>query len=55
MKNSNIGKIPEDVFLKSLKSSNNIRESLINLGLVPAGSNYNRAKQILKKYNMILN
>lgn len=47
---SNTGKVivSDDEFLKVLKSSKNIRQALITLGLAPKGGNYERALRLLK-------
>ena len=45
--------ISEEDFIQALKSSSNIRQALLKLGLAPAGSNYTRAKDLLNKYQII--
>lgn len=47
--------IEEEVFLEALQTSSNIRQALIKLNLTPAGANYERAKALIEKYNIIFN
>lgn len=44
--------VDEEMFKNTLIESNNIRQALITLNLSPKGANYNRAKEIIKKYNI---
>ena len=53
-KNINKQHIPidENQFVEALRSSPNIRQALISLGLAPKGGNYTRAKELLIKYDI---
>lgn len=53
-KNINKQHIPidENQFVEALRSSSNIRQALISLGLAPKGGNYTRAKELLIKYDI---
>lgn len=44
--------ITDEDFLQALKSSSNIRQALLLLGLTPKGGNYSRAYKLIKKYNL---
>lgn len=51
----NIGKtepVPENKFVEALQNSPNIRQALLSLGLTAKGANYERAKKLIKKYNI---
>lgn len=52
IKKKNIESIDEETLKNALLASKNIRQALIALGLSPKGGNYNRAKEIIKKYNI---
>lgn len=55
-KNKNIQSntiISDKDFIEVLKSTPNIRQALMKLGLAPKGANYTRAKKILEIYNII--
>lgn len=45
--------INDDDFAKALKSSPNIRQALLKLGLAPKGGNYKRANEIIVKYQIL--
>lgn len=47
-KNKGVKIISDELMLKTLKSEKNIRQALIKLGVAPMGSNYDRAKRLLK-------
>lgn len=51
-KKNNKNIIPEEKFVEALKTSVNIRQALIKLGLAPKGGNYTRANELLAKYNV---
>ena len=40
--------IPEEEFVEALKTTSNIRQALIKIGLAPAGANYARAKNLIE-------
>ena len=44
--------ISEEQFVEALKSKNSIRQALISLGLTGAGGNYERAYELIVKYNI---
>lgn len=44
--------ISDEKFIEILKSSDNIRQALLQLNLVPAGANYDRAKKLIEKYQI---
>lgn len=44
--------ISEENFVKALQNSPNIRQALISLNLAPKGANYDRAKNLMQKYNI---
>ena len=44
--------VPEDSFVQALKDSRSIRQALILLDLTPAGGNYDRAYELIEKYNI---
>lgn len=44
--------ISEEVFVKALNESASIRQALISLGLTPKGGNYDRAYNLIGKYNI---
>jgi hypothetical protein len=48
-KNINTGrtKIPDEILIKALQETKNIRAALIKVGLTPKGGNYDRAKKLL--------
>ena len=52
IKKKNVELINEETLKNALLASKNIRQALITLGLSPKGGNYNRAKEIIKKYNI---
>lgn len=47
-------KIDEKVFVETLKNSKNISEALTKLNLTPCGGNYDRAKRLLFREEMVL-
>lgn len=53
-KNINLGKekIQEQDYVEALKSSPNIRQALLKLGLTAKGANYTRARELIIKYNI---
>ena len=51
-KNTN-NEISEEAFINALQNTSNIRQALIMLGLAPKGANYDRAKKIQKKYQIV--
>ena len=52
----NVGKkrkiVDEKEFVKALEESSSIRQALLKLGLTPKGGNYDRAHQLIIKYNI---
>lgn len=44
--------VPEDLFVQALKDNKSIRQALIKLNLSPAGANYERARELIEKYNI---
>lgn len=44
--------IPEESFVQALQESRSIRQALILLDLTPAGRNYDRAYELIEKYNI---
>ena len=50
--NRGIVKVSDDDFANALKNSDNIRQGLKQLGLTPRGDNYQRARDIIFKYNI---
>lgn len=44
--------ISEEDFVKALKENTSIRQALISLGLTGAGANYERANQLIAKYDI---
>jgi hypothetical protein len=51
-KNNHKDPIPEEQFVQALKDSKTIRKALILLNLTPAGANYDRAHELIDKYNL---
>lgn len=51
-KNSNCA-IPEEDFVQALQESRSIRQALILLDLNPAGRNYDRAYELIERYNIV--
>lgn len=45
-------KITEHEFIEAIKSNDNIRQALLELGLSAKGNNYKRAKNIIMKYDI---
>lgn len=45
--------ISDEDFIEALKSTPNVRQALLKLGLTAKGANYNRAYDLLNKYNII--
>lgn len=45
--------IPEEEFVEALKTTSNIRQALIKIGLAPAGANYARAKNLIEWYQIV--
>ena len=55
-KGKNINKteeIDDETFIEALKTTNNVRQALLKLGLTAAGGNYERAYNLINKYNII--
>ncbi len=52
MSNKYVYQIPDSQFIDIVKTSRNIREALINMGLVPKGGNYSTFKNRCKKLNV---
>ena len=50
--NKGIQKISDKDFVEALKDSPNIRQALRKLGLSAKGGNYQRAREIIFKYNI---
>ena len=46
-------KMSEDDFVKALQESSNIRQALKKLGLTTKGDNYQRARELIFKHNII--
>ena len=44
--------IPEEEFVKVLQNNKNIRQALLELGLTGAGGNYERANELIVKYQI---
>lgn len=44
--------VPEEKFVEALRNSSSIRQALLSLGLTGAGANYNRAYELIAKYNI---
>lgn len=51
--NKNINEISDEDFIEALKSTPNVRQALIKLGLTAAGGNYARAYDLINKYNIV--
>lgn len=51
--NKGIEKVSDDDFAEALKDSSNIRQALRKLGLSAKGGNYQRARDIIFKYNIM--
>lgn len=51
-KNSKVA-IPEENFVQALQESRSIRQALILLDLTPSGRNYDRAYELIERYNII--
>jgi predicted restriction endonuclease len=45
--------VSDEDFILALKSTKNIRQALIKLGISPAGANYTRAKRLMEQYDII--
>ena len=45
--------ISDEDFVQALKENKNIHSALKQLGLTPAGGNYERARELITKYNLI--
>ena len=52
-KDKKINPISEQEFVQALQSSPNIRQALLKLGLSPKGGNYQRANELIIKYQII--
>lgn len=46
-------KVTDEEFVNALKTSPNIRQALLKLGLTAKGGNYIRARELIIKYNII--
>lgn len=44
--------ISDEDFIDALKSTPNVRQALLKLGLTAKGANYDRAYNLLNKYNI---
>lgn len=44
--------VSEEDFVTALQNNSNIRQALLSLGLAAKGANYDRAKSLIKKYNI---
>ena len=44
--------VEEEDFVQALKENKNIRQALKQLGLTPAGANYERARELISIYNL---
>lgn len=44
--------IPEEEYVRVLRSSKSIHSALLELGLTPKGGNYTRARELIEKYNI---
>lgn len=51
-KNQNCA-IPEEDFVQALQESQSIRQALILLDLTPSGKNYDRAYELIERYNIM--
>lgn len=51
-KNSKVT-VPEEDFVQALQDSRSIRQALILLDLTPAGRNYDRAYELIERYNIV--
>lgn len=47
--------IDDNKFIEAIKKNTSIRRALIELNLAPKGGNYDRAKKLIKQYNIKLN
>ena len=45
-------KVSDECFVEALKSSKNIRQALISLGLTAKGGNYTRAYELIREYQI---
>lgn len=45
--------ITDEIFVEALKTSPNIRQALLRLGLTAAGGNYTRARELIHKNNIL--
>ena len=45
--------VSEEQFVEALKTTPNVRQALLKLGLTAKGANYNRAYDLLNKYNIV--
>ena len=45
--------VPEEDFVQALQESRSIRQALILLDLTPAGKNYDRAYELIERYNIM--
>lgn len=45
--------ISEEDFVEALKTTPNVRQALLKLGLTAKGGNYNRAYDLINKYNIV--
>ena len=51
-KNSNVA-VSEEDFVQALRESRSIRQALILLDLTPSGKNYDRAYELIERYNLV--
>jgi Zn finger protein HypA/HybF involved in hydrogenase expression len=56
-KNINNGstKVVDDVLIEAIKTSKNIRQTLLKVGLTPKGGNYTRVQEVMAKHNLTFN
>ena len=47
--------ISEEEFIEALKTTPNVRQALLKLGLTAKGGNYNRAYDLINKYHIVQN
>lgn len=55
IKNRSSAKVTDDQLIASIKSTKNIRQALIKVGLTPKGANYNRVSKLMGAQNIQTN
>lgn len=50
--NTGSHKVTDDEMIDAIKQSNNIRQTLMKVGLTPKGGNYTRVRELLEKNNL---